>query len=234
MPSLLFPSTLMNMRSYGETFREIRSAILSFIFPLTCIGCGKGDELLCDNCLGRIPLCSRTEKEIISVFSYEHPTLRSALWSLKYHNATALAQPLAHALYDRVLEEMEEVQTFHGPSKATLVPIPLHPRRKRQRGYNQSELLCKELSLIDPSSFTLETRVLYRTRDTKSQATIRDRAKRLKNISGCFDTKNEDTIKGAFVIVVDDITTTGATMKEAIRTIRRAGAKKVIGLTVAH
>jgi competence protein ComFC len=143
-----------------------------------------------------------------------------------------------------------------------LIPIPLSKKRRRERGFNQAELLCREIIKIqkknrltpDPSPyqgegcqrrgevFTLATNILIKIKETEHQALIKDRNRRLKNLEGTFAVKNHrpnekekaNFLKGKNIILIDDITTTGATLSEARRMLRASGARKVIAFTVAH
>lgn len=83
-------------------------------------------------------------------------------------------------------------------------------------------------------SDTIITNVLYKTQDTPSQVSIKDREKRLNNIKGSFAVKNPELIKDRNIILIDDVSTTGATVTEAKKVLREAGAKKVIGVVVAR
>ncbi|MCK5027477.1 MAG: ComF family protein, partial [Candidatus Pacebacteria bacterium] len=125
-------------------------------------------------------------------------------------------------------------EKFNGFTKPLVIPIPLHKKRKRQRGYNQTELLCNELSLIDNSLYRTENHVLYKHQSTRSQTEILNRKERLKNIQGCFSIKDPEKIHGRNIILIDDITTTGATFREATRVLKKAGVRRVICFAVAH
>jgi ComF family protein len=171
---------------------------------------------------------------IVSIFSYQSPEIRTALWSLKYKNNKRVARILAAVLHDTIFEDISEGKNFAPASTSLLIPIPLHKKRQKQRGYNQSELLCKELSLIDPVSFIYRSDVLYRNTDTLSQTTLKNKKARAENVRGCFEVKDPKEIKGKHIVLIDDITTTGATIKEAMKVLRKAGAKKVTAYTVAH
>jgi ComF family protein len=126
---------------------------------------------------------------------------------------------------------MALLENFTNP---LLIPIPISKKRYRERGYNQSLLVCKELIRIDKENFDLESSVLIKNKETEHQARIKNRNERLKNIIGSFETKNENKIKNRNIILIDDITTTGATLNEAKKILKESGAKKIIAFTVAH
>ena len=222
------------MRLLKKSREKILSIISFFLFPPKCISCGKENEIFCSTCIGAIPLATQNQGHIISVFSYDSPEIRKAVWSFKYKNNHALAKYFARSLHDKILEELNEQHTFHGFTKPLLIPIPLHKKRKRFRGYNQAELLCKEMSFIDPEIFDLTTNVLYKHIDTLSQTKTSDRKARLQNIKGCFAVRNTEKISNRNIILIDDITTTGATLNEASKVLKKSGAKKIICFTVAH
>jgi len=208
---------------------------LNCIFPVSCIGCAKNKETLCAKCLSKIPLANITiNKNIYSVFNYKHPLIKQALWELKYNNNKIIAQPLARAMYDKILEELQDLEIFNNFTQPLLIPIPLSKKRLKERGYNQSELLCKKLSFIDSMSFTLCLNVLYKSIHTKQQTKTRNKSERLNNLYGCFTIKNQEKIQGRNIILIDDIVTTGATLLEAKKVLKQKGAKKIIAFTVAH
>ncbi len=116
------------------------------------------------------------------------------------------------------------------PPPFTLVPVALHPRRLRERGFNQAELLARELArLLDAP---LLTGLLRRTADTSSQVETATRAERLQNVRDAF--ASAGTLDGEAIVLVDDVTTTGATLSSAARVLLSAGASRVYGLTYAH
>lgn len=215
---------------------KIFNVVLNFVFPTQCIVCGQKDTHLCLNCLSVIPLAQNDPSDsIISVFNYKNPTIKKALWMLKYENKRDLAKNLAIVAHDVLLEELADLAIAKNFTNPLLVPIPLSEKRFKERGYNQSELLAKELIAKDGSnSFTLATDVLYKTKDTKHQAEIKDRKDRLVNLKDCFTVKNAEKILKRNIILIDDVTTTGATLKEAKKVLKLAGAKKILTLTIAH
>jgi ComF family protein len=191
-------------------------------------------------------------KWIFPLYDYRHPPIKKALWLFKYKGKKRLASTFAEVIYDKILEELSELSVLENFHNAILIPIPLSPKRYRERGYNQAELICRELIKINnlrhlPAGalakaggvyMKLENNILIKPRETEHQARIENRAKRLKNIIGSFSIKsvqeNTELIKGRNIILIDDITTTGATLSEARKILKQAGARKVIAFTVAH
>ena len=215
--------------------RKIISSLWNFLFPISCVECAQHGSPLCTRCLSKISLSTnQINKNIYSVFDYKHPIIKKALWELKFKNNKSLSQPLATALYDKMLEEIQDLETFNNFTNPLLVPIPLSKRREKLRGYNQSELLCKELAIIDSVSFELCIDVLRKPTDTKQQTKTLTKAERKNNLQGCFTVKNIEKIKGRNIILIDDIVTTGATIFETKKVLKKAGAKKIIAFTVAH
>ncbi|MCK5096264.1 MAG: ComF family protein [Candidatus Pacebacteria bacterium] len=219
----------------NNLLKILKSKVIDLLFVPTCIGCNKTGEIFCSVCLQNIsPKLQESSENIFSVFKYSHPTIRKALWNLKYKNNRDLAQILAQQVYDVILEEILIQERFYGFTKPVMIPIPMYKKHKRRRGYNHAELLCKELSFIDSLSFNTVYDVLYKHRDTPRQATLKNKKERLQNLQGCFAIKHSEKILGRNVILIDDITTTGTTLKEATRVLKKAGVKKVICFAVAH
>ena len=232
--------------STGAHFRISQKCISFFaglfelVFPKKCLSCKKEGFAFCAECRGRIPLeTSPSQGDTISVWQYDYPTLQKALWRLKYRGKQELARDLAESLYDKLMETLAENELFENPAgnrdeKYVLIPIPIHKDRQRKRGYNQSELLAKELVRLNPSLFLLETDALLKTKKTRSQVSVKNREQRLRNIRGSFSVCHAKKISGKNILVVDDVTTTGATLAEARKVLRKAGAKNVLCVTLAH
>jgi len=226
-----------------EKLIHIFKAFLDVLFPSKCVGCGAKNEIFCQNCLELLPYPEnypwntpntpntrgRSSGLIFAATSYKDESVKKAIRMFKYHGIKILAKPLAELILKRTKNDLSKL--IKNPDIAALIPIPLSKKRLRQRGYNQSELLGQFLS--DKLSIKMETNVLYKIKETISQVEIKDREKRLKNLQGAFKVKNPELIKNKIVILVDDISTTGATLNEAKQVLMQAGAKKVIGLVVA-
>ncbi|MBI2630801.1 ComF family protein [Candidatus Nomurabacteria bacterium] len=217
----------------------LTNTILGIIFPLKCLLCGKSGIDLCLECLQDAPSAEReSAKWIFPIFDYRHPAIKKSLWLLKYNGRKRLANVFAEIIYGKIMEELAELSVMENFSAPILVPIPLSKKRYRERGFNQTELICRELIKIDKTNkkknFILEDSILIKPNDTEHQARIKDRTQRLKNISGSFSIQKGSDIKGKNIILIDDILTTGATLSEARKVLRQAGARKIIAFAVAH
>ena len=187
-----------------------------------------------------ITLASRAEKaegragkEILSCFSYHDSLVRQAIWELKYRGNRKVAKLLATILYDELLAFLEEYSAVTNFTNPLLIPLPLSKKRKRERGFNQCSLLTDEIMRLDGGkNFTLSL-ALTKTKDTPSQTKAENKKYRMKNLEHCFHADAE-AVRGRNIILIDDVATTGATIEEARRTLRHAGARKVIAFTVAH
>ncbi|MFA6273988.1 MAG: phosphoribosyltransferase family protein [Candidatus Paceibacterota bacterium] len=212
------------------------NTILNIIFPVNCLSCGKNGFELCIRCLSDCPPAEReSAKWIFPLFDYRHPLIKKSIWLLKYKGKKRISNIFAEVLYGRIIEEMADLLVLENFKAPILIPIPLSSKRKRERGFNQTELICKKLIKLDKENiFKLEKNVLIKPKETEHQAKIEDRAKRLKNIVGSFAVKNIEKIKDRNIILIDDVSTTGATLSEARKILKQAGAKKIIAFTVAH
>ncbi len=214
----------------------ILQRILGFVFPERCIGCGKKDETLCISCIATIPPADPFPKEWVRpLFYYKDPKIRKSLWALKYHNKKALGKIFGKLLYENFLEDASELQIFKNASEWLVIPIPSSKVRIKKRGYNQARILAEGLCATDSDNFfILETHALLKSRDTKSQTETKNRTERLGNITGSFSITDAEIVKGKYILLIDDIVTTGATLSEARKVLRDAGSKVVLALAVAH
>ena len=227
------------------------NTILNIVFPVKCISCGKNGVDLCPTCLLDSPPAERESANwIFPVYDYRYPGIKKSLWLLKYSGKKRLAGVFAEIIYNKILEELSELSVMENFTEPILIPIPLSIQRHRERGYNQAELICREIIKIDnlrlsaqaghgvdeKLKFSLEKNILIKIKETEHQARIKNRHTRLKNIIDSFAVKDaeKNKIKNKNIILIDDITTTGATLTEAKKVLKKAGARKVIAFTVAH
>jgi len=226
--------------------------ILDFVFPKYCVNCRKLGSYLCSNCFSFISfdvsmICLVCNKASIdglthpgccgkytidgafSAISYKG-VVKKFIYAFKYKPFLAdLNKTLVELFYESIIQN-EIFQKVYG-LKPVLVPIPLHLKRLRQRGYNHSKFLAEGLS----EKLDLKmVEILERKKNTKSQfgLNLKDRK---ENLKGAFSIIHNFLItQYPNVLLVDDILTTGSTLLEAARILKRNGIKKVWGLTLAR
>lgn len=211
-------------------------SILEILFPKYCISCKKRESSgLCFVCLQSIPLCEKNKSPtIISVFPYKHPVIKKAIWEFKFNGDFQPLSLLMNKVYDVFLDELNDKSIFNNFQNPVLVPIPLHKNRYKMRGFNQSEVVARELHKKNPSLFHIETMSLVRQKETSPQAKITHKKERLKNVYDCFKVTNSEVFFNRNIILIDDITTTGATLEEAMKVLKKAGARNVYAFTIAQ
>lgn len=232
-------------------FTKIKNLILDILFPPICLNCQKTLEdknrLICQPCLSLVklnntlfcPVCRARLAEnkkichydspylLAAAGNYDDPVLQNLIHCFKYKYFKNLAPILAEVLI-KYLSNLS--LSMVKSQKSVVVFIPLHPRRERQRGFNQAKLIAEivarrfNLALVD---------ALKRVKDTKSQAKMKETEKRIENVSGCFAIKNPEMIQGKNIILIDDVFTSGATMNEAVKILKKNGAKRIIALVLA-
>jgi len=216
---------------------NLLDTILNVVFPVNCLSCGKEGSDLCLRCLSDSPAAERESANwIFPLFDYRHIPVKKSIWLLKYKSKKRIAGIFAEVMYGKIIEELSELSVMKNFREPILIPIPLSKKRYRERGYNQAELICEKLVEIDEknNNFKLEKNTLIKIKETEHQANIKERRDRLKNLSDSFSVKNSKMIEGKNIILIDDVTTTGATLSEARKILKQSGAKKVIAFTVAH
>ena len=159
---------------------------------------------------------------IRSLFTYDG-VIRRAILQFKYENVRALSAPLAQLMW-------EYQQTQQLPADV-FMPVPLHPRRLRSRGYNQSGLLAKELSRF--ASLPVVNDSIVRRKDTAPQARTASLGDRQRNVADAFVCRDRRSA-GRHIVLIDDVCTSGATLKACATALKSAGAASVWGLTLAR
>jgi ComF family protein len=212
--------------------------LLDLLLPPACTSCARIGAILCAQCRGELRAPMQPGDRFfaadagvvlgdalelgIAAFAYEGG-LRRALQRLKYVGAARVAAALA----DAALPAFGMLLGITGP--ASLVPVPVHIVRRRERGYNQAALLATELAR---RSRLPVADLLVRPRPTTKQHRL-DRAGRLRNLRGAFTLVN-DARPPPVVVVVDDILTTSATLEACASVLRAGGAEHVYGFAIAR
>ncbi len=224
---------------------KLKGMALDLLFPQWCVGCGREGDFLCFSCcqsLPRImpPLCPRcgkpqpssilcpncvgwqTEIEgVRSPFRFDG-VIRQAIHQLKYRHLRALAQPLAELLRDYLIT--------NPMSGEVLVPVPLHQKRLKERGYNQSQLLARELGKF--ITLPVIDNYLMRHRYALPQARTSSVEERQSNVTNAFICRDH-RLQDKQVLLIDDVTTSGATLNACASALKAAGATSGWGVVLA-
>jgi ComF family protein len=165
-----------------------------------------------------------------ALLSYRKPLVRALITEAKFHENEKAILLLSLVLASYLEEELAEHLLTH-KEPLTIVPVPLSKRRMRERGYNQVERMVRvALSQVTEPHARISY-LLTRTRDTRPQTQLR-KSERLENVRGAFTTK--ESLYGTSVLLIDDVTTTGATLTEARKALETAGATQIQVLSLAH
>ena len=200
--------------------------LLDLIFPINCLGCGQPGNFICFNCFEKIPLNTKPILNNLLIASYyKNPLVKQLIHSYKYDFVKDLAKPLGQLMVKKLAQ-----QNIKNP---VLIPVPLHAKRLRWRGFNQSE----ELALVISQKLNIPVinNVLIRTKHTSPQAKIENLKQRKINIKNSFqiNINFKKSLKNKNIILIDDISTTGATIEECAKTLKPLKPKTVYGLVIA-
>ncbi len=229
------------------------SKVWKVVFPenIKCVFCGKElfdkrEVCACDECLSKLSKienpCLKCGVEIDDLAQYcdvcknqKHNFAkasacfnfeefeRNIIYKFKYDDGKYLAKTLAHFMAEKLKEECWNIDI--------VIAVPLATKRKKSRGYNQSELLAKEICNLVGLKF--ESEVVLKIKETSTQTSLGYR-KRSENLKDSFEVCDKEKIKRKSVLIVDDVFTTGATTNEIAKQLKVNGAKEVYVLTLCH
>lgn len=221
--------------------------LVDAVYPLECVGCGNGGKVICDRCLAGLPALMPPFCEVCAVpgdfircppcrdatpsfdgirapFLYAG-AIRQAVLAFKYGGVRAAAPQLGGMLADYLRDN-----PLPGDWMAA---VPMHPRRRRERGYNQAELLAREVSRRNGLEYRGD--LLVRNRAVAPQAGTATAAERATNVAGsvAVSLPGDGDLDGVSIIIVDDVATTGNTLEVCAAALKAAGTQSVWGLTLA-
>ncbi|MEK7610338.1 MAG: phosphoribosyltransferase family protein [Patescibacteria group bacterium] len=211
-------------------------SLLNLILPARCFGCGSGGDYLCTACLQAAPTAEIDDTGVEALFDYRHPPIQRAIWALKYRHASSIADIFAGALGARLLDEVAD-ERWVRPGRGTpviITGVPLWPARERWRGFNQAAALAKSVAKKSPFPLEFRSDILIKIKNTPPQVSLNSRATRQKNVRGAFAAGRPAAVAGRDIIVLDDVTTTGATLTEAGRALGAVGVGSVFTIAVAR
>ena len=208
--------------------------VLNLLFPPKCGFCGKiNSEYLCKKCELKLQNLKAT-KEInkiqnqeftYHVYAYYYKeAIRNKIIDYKFNDMPELSNTFVKLLLNN-----EKICGFL-KKYDIMIPVPMHPKKQTQRGYNQAELIAQKLAENLRIDFAND--VLFKQRQTETQSSL-DKKSRQRNVKDAYNCKKEQKINGKRVILFDDIYTTGSTVKECSKVLKQFGAKEVIVLTIA-
>lgn len=217
------------------------------LFPKKCLKCGAQikDGLICEKCFTNIninnsffcgkckarlnmqqKICHKDFPYILgAASSYNDETVKMLIHYLKFKGIRDAGKPIAEILIKYISNMNINLENY------IVIPVPLSKKRERERGFNQSEIISK--IFCENFKLHLENKSLFRNRHAPPQSSIKDGKKRKINVKGCFSIQNIENIKNKNIILIDDVTTSGATFYEATIALKSAGAKKIIALAGA-
>ncbi len=222
---------------------RIKLYLLDFVFVPKCVLCFANKGMICDKCARLLPKahlkCLRCGKRnpygtyclscvrkfepdrVLSVFDY-CDEIKKIIHEFKYKDYSALSEELARLMVP-IISDLKNYSSY------TLVPIPIDIKKLQYRGYNQSELLANHLGKL--TNLPVKN-ILSRVHDSRPSQAQSEKDERRKNIKGAFFVKNVTEI-GENIILVDDVITTGATVEEATKVLKKAGGKKIVCMSFA-
>jgi ComF family protein len=243
----------------GMLLNDVTRALLDALFPPRCQQCGKTGAVLCVDCLATAsapepPLCPRCGRSLapgsredaaacptcasgrgpkalsaLRIAAVYEGVVREGIVALKYRGQRRMAEPLGDLLAAELHAAMQQ-----GARAELIVPVPLHMQRRRQRGFNQAELLARRCS--SRLGIPVAAHLLLRRRATSPQVGL-SLAERHSNIAGAFALASQQAhtrLAGRHLVLIDDVSTTGSTLDAAAEALRAAGPASILGIAVSR
>lgn len=205
--------------------KQIAEILMDVILPRSCLGCGKEGKYVCEQC--DLFLSEATSifpkgdlEELVSGWEYDG-LIKEVILKIKYNG-----------VFDAINELVEKalaIRELYLPADIVITFVPMFKKKERQRGFNQAEIIARKVGKMTRKEVLP---LLEKMKDTSSQTEL-DKAERLANVRGSFRRK-EGAICPNNVLLVDDVWTSGATMRECAKVLKKSGVKRVFGFTLAR
>ncbi|MDP3729461.1 MAG: ComF family protein [bacterium] len=231
---------------------KIKEITLAILFPPLCLVCKKtipyndasfnlchlctshitiNTSFFCSICRVRLPYnkktCHKNAQFLLGAATTFRDEIKEVIHSYKYQKWQRLHKPLSELL----ITYLTKTKILFQPEKTIVIPMPLHPTKLKERGFNQAELLAA--SIATHYAIPLITNTLMRDKETKTQTELKDFEMRKQNVADAFIIHNSEQIKNKNVILIDDVFTSGATMTVAVGVLKKAGARAITALVIA-
>lgn len=216
--------------------KNLLSSLLDLFYPHTCDGCGidltRTERVLCLHCQRRLPLTGyqHLHNNPVEKIFWGRVNIRHAMAAYYYRKSSLLQQLIYQFKYNR----REDIATHFGHQMGnillqskwlyevnSIIPVPIHPTKLQQRGYNQAMVLANGIAAV--TGFPVTDDILFRSNYAPSQ-TNKGRLLRWQNVSGVFSIKHTDQLKDCHILLIDDVLTTGATIEACSQLLMNAGA----------
>jgi len=232
----VYYTTKDHFQQQSMWINKLKSFLLDTIYPLKCLGCKKLGILICPQCSQKLtfladrPIYQQAKylKKIIIALDYKNPLVKRTIKTFKYSPYIEPLKKILGIVLTRAVQKFPNDISYLRENNFVLIPIPLSRLKLAQRGFNQSELISNELS--QKLLLKHQPQLLKKIKNTKSQTNLNPK-QREKNVYGVFSVKNNNCPPN--IILIDDIYTTGATLQESAKTLRRAGAKEIWAFVLA-
>ena len=215
---------------------ELKRFFLDLFFPKFCFGCQKQETYLCQDCESVLEISDihkklKTEQlsDLYFALEYKKPLIKNLVQKFRYPPLVKdLSKPLSYLIINHfklIEKDKNEFKDF------ITIPVPLHIKRLKWRGFNQAEEIAKHISSF--FEIPLISDVLVKNKKTLIQTELSE-DKRRENLLGVFACRNQKKIKNQNVLLIDDIYTTGTTIKECARVLKNSGAKEIVAIVIAR
>ncbi|MCH7755928.1 ComF family protein [candidate division KSB1 bacterium] len=233
----------MNVAPLYKWAQPYSDAVLNFIYPPYCIVCKSrfepGLTLICETCWRNLPRIDNTQNQkrsranldfadsyipmILSVWEF-NDAVQQVIHEIKFFGKKSFAKFVGREMADLMTHDKDYLETD------MIIPVPLHKTKLRERGFNQSLLLSQAISKL--TNIPVNQKILNRIRYTKPQSRL-NAFERQQNVKDAFRVIDPSAVKGKTVVLVDDVLTTGSTMRACAESLDSAGVAKILALTAA-
>ncbi len=214
-----------------ESLKKALIFLLQILYPKQCLICGRlGQDTICSKCYNTLKIEAKVEQDKnktfnkhLYIFKYEGK-IRNLIIDYKFND-----KPYLNELFVKIILKNEKI-CRKIKKYDIIIPVPIHKKRKNERGYNQSELIARKLA--KNLNVELVTDSLIKQKNTLPQSTL-SKKQREENVKTVYKIQNKQKIENKKIILLDDIYTTGATAEECSKILKQNGAKEILVLTIA-